>query len=108
MVSVTGDCMVTGSHGIAVRMDRIFEEADFCGADMLVLPGGMPGTRNLEAFGPLMELLESFYRDGRAIAAICAAPGILGRRGMLKGKRSQAIWSRGEEWDVPLISDWPL
>ncbi|MCI6551993.1 MAG: DJ-1/PfpI family protein [Lachnospiraceae bacterium] len=107
MVSVTGDCMVTGSHGIAVRMDRIFEEADFCGADMLVLPGGMPGTRNLEAFGPLMELLESFYRDGRAIAAICAAPGILGRRGMLKGKRACAYPEFEDQLEGAVVSDRP-
>lgn len=86
LVSVTGERTVTGSHQIRVGMDGLFEEMDFSDTEMLVLPGGMPGTRNLEAFQPLMDLTEDFYQQGKKIAAICAAPSILGHRGMLKGK----------------------
>ena len=86
MVSITGEKKVTGSHGITVEMDKLFAEVDFEQADMIVLPGGMPGTTNLEAFSPLMEQVEAFYEKEKFIAAICAAPSIFGHRGMLKGK----------------------
>lgn len=86
MVSITGEKKVTGSHKITVEMDKLFEEVDFGQADMIVLPGGMPGTTNLEAFEPLMKQVDAFYADGKYVAAICAAPSIFGHRGMLKGK----------------------
>lgn len=85
-VSITGNRQVTSSHNIPVMMDALFEEMDFSDADMLVLPGGMPGTKNLEAFGPLMDLVDEFYEKKKYIAAICAAPSILGHKGMLKGR----------------------
>ncbi len=88
MVSITGEQMVKGSHGIAVRMDKLYDEIDFTAVDMIVLPGGMPGTKNLEAYEPLMAQVDAFYADGKNLAAICAAPSILGHRGMLKGKRA--------------------
>lgn len=88
MVSITKEKEVTGSHGVTVRMDKLFDEVDFEAADMLVLPGGMPGTKNLEAFEPLMEKLDAFYEGKKCIGAICAAPSILGHRGMLKGRRA--------------------
>lgn len=87
-VSVTGRKEILGAHGIRVEADILFEEADTGGADMLVLPGGMPGTLNLKAHQGLKELLESFNRQGRHIAAICAAPSILAEMGMLKGRRA--------------------
>lgn len=59
-VSVTGEKTVTGSHGIPVVMDRLFAEVDFSQVDMIVLPGGMPGTKNLEEFEPLMKQVEEF------------------------------------------------
>lgn len=88
MVSVTGDATVTGSHGISVAMDQIFEDTDSSVYDMLVLPGGMPGTRNLEAHCGLMAWIDAFYQDGKYIAAICAAPTVFGHRGILKGKNA--------------------
>lgn len=88
MVSVSGEASVTGAHGISVVMDKKLKELDFSGYDMLILPGGMPGTRNLEASETLMAQLDAFYETGRYIGAICAAPSILGHRGMLRGKRA--------------------
>ena len=85
-ISVSGEKSVTGSHGITVEMDTVFAEVDFEGTDMIVLPGGMPGTVNLEAFSPLMEQVEKFHANKKWIAAICAAPSIFGHRGMLNGK----------------------
>lgn len=88
MVSVTGERMVESSHKVAVQMDKLLEEVDFDAVDMIVLPGGMPGTTNLEACEPLMAQVDAFYKAGRNLAAICAAPSIFGHRGMLKGKKA--------------------
>ncbi|MBQ9135291.1 MAG: DJ-1/PfpI family protein [Lachnospiraceae bacterium] len=80
------DILVTGSHGIAVKADAVLETVDFDSLDMIVLPGGMPGTKNLEACEPLMAQLDVFYKSGKNIAAICAAPSIFGHRGYLNGR----------------------
>lgn len=88
VVSVTGSPEVTGSHGIAVKADKVFEQAEFDGYDALVLPGGMPGTKNLEAHEGLMGWVDAFYEQGKCVAAICAAPSVLGHRGILKGRRA--------------------
>lgn len=90
-VSVTKDHMVTGSHGIGVRADKVFDDIDqqtIEKTDMLIFPGGMPGTENLRAFEPLMELLDYFVESGKYVSAICAAPTLLGQRGHLKGKKA--------------------
>ena len=88
MVSVTGEREVTGSHGISVKMDKLLEEVDFDKTDMIVLPGGMPGTVNLEACKPLMDRVDEFYQKDKYIAAICAAPSIFGHKGILKGRKA--------------------
>ncbi len=88
MVSVTGEQTVTSSHRVTVEMDTVLEEVDFDTADVLVLPGGMPGTKNLEACQPLMEQVDRFVAEGRIVAAICAAPSILGHRGHLQGRNA--------------------
>lgn len=88
MVSVTKERTVRGSHGICVQMDKVYSETDFEEYDMLVLPGGMPGTKNLEAHQGLMDWVDRFYKDGRYIGAICAAPSIFGHRGILAGRRA--------------------
>lgn len=88
MVSVNEELQVTGSHQVTVTMNKIIKEINFDEVDMLVLPGGMPGTQNLEACIPLMEQLEDFYQKKKYISAICAAPRILGDWGMLKGRNA--------------------
>ena len=88
MVSITGEGKVIGSHGITVEMDQLFEDVDFEALDMIVLPGGMPGTRNLEAHQGLMEQVDAFYQSGKYVAAICAAPSIFGHRGIVNGKKA--------------------
>lgn len=88
MVSITGEKTVTSSHKITVEMDMMLEEVDFSKVEMIVLPGGMPGTTNLEACAPLMEQVEKFHKEGKYISAICAAPSIFGHRGMLNGRNA--------------------
>ncbi len=88
MVSVTGAEYVTSSHQVCVRMDAKIEELDFETLDMLILPGGMPGTRNLEKVPTLTEQLKRFAADGKYVCAICAAPSVLGHLGILNGKKA--------------------
>lgn len=87
-VSVTGGKMIHGAHGIDVCADTVFEEMDFGDAEMLVLPGGGGGTKMLSEFEPLTQLLKEFYEAGKYIAAICAAPSILGQLHMLEGRKA--------------------
>lgn len=88
MVSVTEERMVTGSHKIPIRADVCFKDADFSETELLVLPGGMPGTLNLGACKELTKLLLKFHESGKKVAAICAAPSVLGDLGILKGKKA--------------------
>lgn len=90
MVSVMDERTVIGSHQIPVVMDKLLSEVDFDSVDMLVLPGGLNGTKNLEACGPLMEQVDAFANSKRMVCAICAAPSILGHRGLLNGKKAIA------------------
>ena len=87
-VSVTGKKEVHGSHGITVFADKLFEEISGEDAALLVLPGGMPGTLHLGAHQGLAELLKKAVSDGKKVAAICAAPSVLGELGLLKGQRA--------------------
>lgn len=88
-VSVTGNPVVTGAHDIQVVAGKLFEEvADFSSGDMLVLPGGMPGSDNLRAHQDLKKQLLAYHERGKWIAAICAAPRVLGGLGLLKGKNA--------------------
>lgn len=90
MVSVMNEKTVMGSHQIPVVMDSLLEEVDFSKVDVLVLPGGLAGTKNLEACEALMKQVDTFAATGKTVCAICAAPSILGHRGILKGKRAIA------------------
>lgn len=87
-VSVTGSRSVTGTHGITVQADILYEEADYDDCEMIVLPGGLPGSSNLEAHEGLAENIKDFAVKGKKLAAICAAPMVLGTCGVLEGKKA--------------------
>ena len=87
-VSITGSLTVHGAHGIDVLADKLFEEVDYEVMDMVVLPGGMPGTLHLGEHEGVKKVLEKFYAEKKYIAAICAAPSVLGKYGLLKGRRA--------------------
>lgn len=91
-VAVTPERQVTSSHEVTIVCDRSVRDEGFSfdDYDMLVLPGGIPGTPNLSACEPLCEALGMFARTGRALAAICAAPSILAELGLLEGRRATA------------------
>lgn len=86
--SIMGNKMITGSHKITVEADALFEECDFSDADILVLPGGMPGTRYLGEHEGLVKLLVETNEKQEGLAAICAAPTVFGANGILKGKKA--------------------
>lgn len=88
MISITKKREVTGAHQIVVLADKLFEEVSFENYDMLVLPGGMPGTKNLGACEELITLLKQFSKEKKNISAICAAPSVLGDNEILKGKHA--------------------
>ena len=88
MVSISDGLAVKGSHGIEIKADTFFEDVDFGQADLLVLPGGMPGTLHLGEHQGLTKLLTETAAQGKRVAAICAAPSVLGGLGLLKGKRA--------------------
>ena len=86
-VGVTGK-NVTSSHGVTVVSDITIEEAKERGLDGVVLPGGMPGTLNLEKNDRVIALVKNCYESGKLTAAICAAPSIFGHLGMLEGRKA--------------------
>lgn len=88
IISVTGERKLTSSHKVTVEADLKYEEADFDSYDALVIPGGMPGTINLGEHGGVCEQLKKAHEAGKLIAAICAAPTVFGKLGLLEGKKA--------------------
>lgn len=87
-VSVTGHRTVVSSHQVPVTADLLFEDLHEDDVEMIVLPGGLPGATNLDAHAGLDRLITSFAAQRKPLAAICAAPMVLGKRGLLKGKNA--------------------
>lgn len=87
-VSIMGHKEVVSAQGVTVLADTLFEGCDFASGAGFVLPGGSVGTDNLSAHEPLRALLKDVFAQGRLVAAICAAPMVLGRIGILKGKKA--------------------
>ena len=95
LVSITDEPFVVSSHRVAVGVDQTFDyfalNIDKGGTDekdVMIFPGGMPGTRNLAGFDMLMDMMQEHYDDGGTVAAICAAPGlVLSQLNGIDGKR---------------------
>ena len=87
-VSVTGEKTVVSSHQVPIVADMLFEDLKEEDVEMVVLPGGLPGATNLDAHAGLDKLIMSFAAAGKPLAAICAAPMVYGKRGLLKGKKA--------------------
>ena len=88
MVALRDTETVTGSHGISVRVSDTLDRVDLDGYDGLLLPGGQPGTRNLAADERVLDALRRFQAAGKLTAAICAAPTVLAKAGVLNGHRA--------------------
>lgn len=87
-VSVTGSDFVETAHGITIKADVKIEDADLSDADMLLLPGGLPGASNLNDHEGVRAALLAQAAAGKRIGAICAAPLVLGSLGLLEGKKA--------------------
>ena len=87
-VSITGEKVVRSAHGVGIVSDMLLPDVDFTKAKMLVLPGGLPGSTNLDACQPLTNAIKQHFEAGGAIAAICAAPLVFGHLGLLEGRRA--------------------
>lgn len=84
-----GSCVIRGSHGIPVVTD--IDDGQITvddNTDMIMLPGGMPGTLNLEKSQAVQNAIDYCAQNDKYIAAICAAPSVLGKKGLLKGKEA--------------------
>lgn len=95
-VSITGTYEIHGAHGIDVRADKLFEEMTYEEQDMLVLPGGMPGTIHLGEHEGLEKLLKESYNQKKYLAAICAAPSVFGKYEFLIGRKATSYPGFGE------------
>ena len=87
-ISITDKKEVTSSHNVTFLTDALASEVDFDGFDAIVLPGGMPGTLNLGASDMVNKVIKKFAGEGKIVAAICAAPSVLGQAGILNGKKA--------------------
>ena len=87
-ISIMGRKEIQGAHAITVLADALYEEVAFEELDGVVLPGGMPGTKYLGAHEGVKKQLVAFEAAGKLVAAICAAPSVLGENGILKGKKA--------------------
>ena len=86
-VGVTGE-MVTSSHKVTVKADILPDKINLDNIEGVVLPGGVPGTPNLEKADCVIEAVKYCYENDKYIAAICAAPSILGHLGILNNKKA--------------------
>jgi len=85
-VSLQKDLFVLSSHQIRIQCDLLFNEVDFDELDMIILPGGMPGTLHLKEHSGLALKIKEFDQQRKGLAAICAAPSVLGSLGLLKNR----------------------
>lgn len=97
--------VVTSSCGVAVTCDIEADEFQFEDVEAIVLPGGMPGTLNLENSPFVQAVIDEASECGALICAICAAPSILGHKGLLRGKNAISFPGFEETLDGAIISD---
>jgi len=89
-ISITGNRLVKSAQGITVMADELLDEYEFNGSEMLFLPGG-PGHQSYYKCDRLIELLKDYNAKNNRIAAICAAPSVLGSLGLLEGRKAIAF-----------------
>lgn len=88
MISITSEKEIKGSHNIHFFADVLGKDIKMEDYDGIILPGGMPGTMNLLESGDVLKVVKELYKKGKLVAAICAAPMVLGHCGILEGKKA--------------------
>ncbi|MDO4966263.1 MAG: DJ-1/PfpI family protein [Lachnospiraceae bacterium] len=104
-VSISDSEYITSSHNITFKADAKLSEINKDAADMLILPGGMPGTNNLMACKELTDLVVKYNTAGKRIAAVCAAPTIFGQLGLLNGKRATCFKGMEDKLTGAIVSE---
>ena len=107
-VSVMDEQVVAGAHGVPVLADVMFDEINAEDAEMILLPGGLPGATNLDAHQGLSQMILDFAKEEKPLAAICAAPLVFGNRGLLEGKKSTCYpgfetYLKGAQYTAALV-----
>ena len=107
-VSIMDKQVVVGAHGIPVLADMMFADVDSEDAEMILLPGGLPGATNLDAHEGLAKMILDFAKAKKSLAAICAAPLVFGNRGLLQGKKATCYpgfetYLQGAEYTAALV-----
>ena len=107
-VSIMDEQAVAGAHGVPVLADKMFAEINPEDAEMILLPGGLPGATNLDAHEGLSRMILEFADAEKPLAAICAAPLVLGNRGLLQGKKATCYpgfetYLQGAEYTAALV-----
>ena len=107
-VSIMDEQAVAGAHGVPVLADKMCAEINPEDAEMILLPGGLPGATNLDAHEGLSRMILEFADAEKPLAAICAAPLVLGNRGLLQGKKATCYpgfetYLQGAEYTAALV-----
>ena len=107
-VSVMEEQVVAGAHGVPVLADVMFDEVNAEDAEMILLPGGLPGATNLDAHQGLSQMILDFAKEEKPLAAICAAPLVFGNRGLLEGKKATCYpgfetYLKGAQYTAALV-----
>lgn len=107
-VSVMDEHVVAGAHGVPVLADVMFDEINAEDAEMILLPGGLPGATNLDAHQGLSQMILDFAKEEKPLAAICAAPLVFGNRGLLEGKKATCYpgfetYLKGAQYTAALV-----
>ncbi|PWD97905.1 DJ-1 family glyoxalase III [Marinilabilia rubra] len=111
LISITEDKNVTGGHGLTIVCDRVFDGQPIEYKDILILPGGIPGAQHLKNHEKLTDLIREYDNKKKWIAAICAAPMILGELEMLKDRKASCFpgfehhLKGAHHYPVPAITD---
>lgn len=88
IISINEEPLIESSHKVKIIADDVFVNKNFDDGDALFIPGGLPGTLNLEANEGLKQLIKKYYDEGKFVTAICAAPSILGHMNILNGRKA--------------------
>ena len=107
-VSVMDEQVVAGAHGVPVLADVMFDEVNAEDAEMILLPGGLPGATNLDAHQGLSQMILDFAKEEKPLAAICAATLVFGNRGLLEGKKATCYpgfetYLKGAQYTAALV-----
>jgi 4-methyl-5(b-hydroxyethyl)-thiazole monophosphate biosynthesis len=108
IVSITNDYIVIGAHGIALVAEKLIAKTTFDEADAIVLPGGMPGSSNLNDCAAVKKALLKQYESGKIIAAVCAAPLVLGGLNILAGRKATCYPGYAPYLTGAIVTDEPV